>query len=238
MDSNSLNFGERVLKFYGQLQLPKNIPPEFSLIAPHLDKGAQMYMQLFFRKFFALNEKRIFVLGINPGRFGSGITGVPFTDAVALENACGIPNMSKKRKELTSQFIYWFIESWGGPKIFFEDFFLSAVCPIGFERNGVNRNYYDKEIFGTIKHYLVSTLKRQCALGAECVAIVLGMGNNQRVFDKLNDEYCFFESVHVLEHPRFIMQYRRKYVDEYLLKYQQTFNCALGESARIRSRAE
>jgi hypothetical protein len=36
----------------------------------------------------------------------------------------------------------------------------------------------------------------------------------------LNEEEGFFEKLLVVEHPRFIMQYRRKRVDEFLGKYE------------------
>ncbi len=41
---------------------------------------------------------RYLILGINPGRFGGGITGIPFTDPIRLQNICGIENDFQKNK--------------------------------------------------------------------------------------------------------------------------------------------
>lgn len=83
---------------------------------------------------------RVPILGINPGRFGSGLTGVTFTDPVALADECGISNHLPRKRELSSIYIYEMIRHMGGPAEFYQQFFLSAVCPLGFTRKGVNLN--------------------------------------------------------------------------------------------------
>jgi len=174
-------------------------------------------------------RNRVFVFGINPGRFGSGTTGVPFTDPVALENVCGIANKLVKRRETSSEFVYQFIERWGGPHVFYRDFFLTAISPIGFIRNGINYNYYDHLVlFREVRSFIVDTLAAQLTFGARRdVAIVLGSGKNQKIFGDLNREYGWFKEVYAVEHPRFIMQYRRRYLKRYLKKYQDIFSRAL-----------
>src|SRR5204862_356053 len=97
----------------------------------------------FYNKYYADDEARLFVFGINPGRFGAGMTGVPFTDPIRLQNECGIDNDLPKKPELSSVFIYSFIQHWGGLEKFFDTFFIAAVCPVGFVRDGLNYNYYD-----------------------------------------------------------------------------------------------
>ncbi|RME10416.1 MAG: DUF4918 family protein, partial [Bacteroidetes bacterium] len=49
--------------------------------------------------------------------------------------------------------------------------------------------------------------------------ICLGEGKNFKFLKKLNEEQGFFEEVVPLSHPRFIMQYRRKKLDDYLKAY-------------------
>jgi hypothetical protein len=91
--------------------------------------------------------------------------------------------------------------------------------------NGVNCNYYDSpELFSAVQPFIVETMTRQIACGArQDVAIVLGSGKNKKVFSRLNKEHGWFKELYFLEHPRFIMQYRRKYVQEYLEKYHDVF---------------
>jgi hypothetical protein len=182
----------------------------------------------FYHRYYSDNDPRIFVFGINPGRFGAGITGVPFTDPIRLHGACGIHNDLPKKPELSSVFIYSFIERWGGVERFHREFFIAAVCPIGFVRDSLNYNYYDDpRLLHSLEPFILDSMHKQIAIGARReAAIVLGTGKNLQYFEKLNREHRFFVHVLSVEHPRFIMQYRRKRLDEYLERYRAGFNQA------------
>lgn len=222
-------FSDKAINFFRSLELPENIPSDVSVIDPYSNSDAQACMERFFTKFFSDGKRRVFVLGINPGRFGSGVTGIPFTDPVMLEESCKIKNNLDKRKELSSQFIYTFINKWGGPRDFYDQFFLSAVSPFGFIRNGVNCNYYDSDsFFSMIKPFIIKTLRDQIDIGARLDnVIILGSGENTKAFKELNDEHNFFENVYSLEHPRYVFQYKRKELEKYLEKYKKVFLDAL-----------
>ena len=181
-------------------------------------------MRSFLDKFFHDDEKRVLVLGINPGRFGAGITGVTFTDPVALADMCGIANDLPRRRELSSVFIYDVIARLGGPAKFYSRFFLSAICPLGFTRNGINLNYYDdKKLEHGVTPFIVSSIEQHIAMGGRRDHIViLGRGENAKFMRRLNDEHGWFTNIHALDHPRFILQYRRKKVDDYLSLYEKT----------------
>ena len=218
------SFGEQIMRFYDNISFPKeNLLPGMEILYPYADKKTREYVRAFYDKFYADNHGRTFVFGINPGRFGSGATGVPFTDPVALEEYCGIPNTLPKRREPTSRFIYDVIESMGGAKKFYQSFFLTAVCPLGFVRSGKNFNYYDdKGFLSRIDPFLIETIRQQIACGANReYAIVLGIGNNLKVFEKINRELGLFRSVKALPHPRYILQYQRKHLGEHIKKYQK-----------------
>jgi len=153
------------------------------------------------------------------------------TDPISLEKFCGINNTFLKRRELSSEFIYTFINEWGGANAFYHDFFLSAVSPIGFIRDGANYNYYDDgDLLRIMKPFIVRTLQQQCSFGAKGTVILLGIGKNQQKFIELNSEFGFFKNVFALEHPRFIMQYRRKYLKDYLKRYHEVFSQVLRAS--------
>ncbi len=99
---------------------------------------------------------------------------------------------------------------------------------MGFLYDDINYNFYDsKELLEKVTPFIIHTLQEQIALGTYDVAILLGTGKNQQLFSQLNEKHHFFKKVFVLEHPRFIMQYKRKEVDHYLEKY-----IALCEEAR------
>lgn len=229
----SNTFGGRAVRFFASLQAPSNLPHGVSTVCPYDNPEMRKVMCDFYRTFFNDNHKRVFVLGINPGRFGSGVTGVPFTDPVALEEVCGIMNGFEKKRELSSRFVYAFIEAFGGAKKFYDDFFVSAVSPVGFVRNGKNYNYYDDaRLYTMARPFIVDTLKEQVSFGAHRTVILLGAGKNASCFNELNATYHLFDTVLTVEHPRYIMQYQRKQLDTYIKKYIDVFSRALELSAR------
>ena len=199
------------------------MPRGVVVMNPYKETRVMQYMRAFLEKFYDDARPRSLIFGINPGRFGAGITGVTFTDPLALADFCGVPNDLPRRRELSSVFVYRAIERLGGPAAFYGNFFLTAISPLGFTRAGKNLNYYDERpLVRAVTPFIVDSIKTQIALaGRRHRAIVLGAGANLSFFEKLNDEHGFFESVRGLEHPRFIMQYRLKRIEEYLDKYEE-----------------
>jgi hypothetical protein len=225
-----MNFGEKVLEFYANLAAPK-MPRGIAVMNPHVDPVVRVYVEAFCRKFYDDNNKRILVFGINPGRFGAGLTGITFTDPVALAKFCGIPNKLIQKRELSAEFIYQFIDHWGGVTKFYQEFFLTAVSPLGFVKNGINYNYYDDpQLLDRVTDFIVGSIHKQVNIaGRVDAAILLGSGKNKKVFEQLNKKHNFFKKVYTLDHPRFIMQYRRKQIPEYLQKYRDIFAQAVGK---------
>lgn len=220
-------FGTRVFDFYRGLRSPR-VPSGIVVMNPYRDPQVAHYARTFFDTYFDDNDPRVLVLGINPGRFGAGITGVTFTDPVALADVCGIPNDFRRRRELSSIFIYQFIDRFGGVREFYRRFFLTAACPLGFTRGGTNLNYYDvPELARAVTPFIVRSIERHLELGGRRDrAIVLGKGANLTFLQRLNERHAFFEQLHGLEHPRPIMQYRRKRLEAYLSEYDEVFRAA------------
>jgi len=219
-----------MLQFLDRLRAPRGLPRGIEVMNPYRDPRVRGYVERFFRTFYADTAPRTFVFGINPGRFGGGRTGIMFTDPVALEDCCGIPNDLDKRREISSEFIYDFIGDCGGVKDFYSRFFLTAVSPLGFVREGLNFNYYDDpRLLARLKPFIVRAIEQQLEFGARReAAIVLGAGDNYPFLTALNDEYQFFHRLLALDHPRFIMQYRRKRLAEYRCRYLEVFTTAAG----------
>ena len=222
-------FADKSLSFYKNLKAPSGLPKGVSAMNPYKEDSVCQNLEKFLKKFFDDNNERIYVFGINPGRFGAGLTGVTFTDPVCLEEYCGIKNNLDKRREISAEFVYKFINHYGGAAKFYKKFFLTGVSPLGFVRNDTNYNYYDdKELLDASRPFVVKTMHDQLAMGANRdVAIVLGTGKNQVAFGSINTELSLFKRVYYLEHPRFIMQYRRKELAKYLNKYKKVFSDAL-----------
>ncbi len=128
---------------------------------PFNDKITREYSEKFYRKFYDDKNQRTLILGINPGRFGAGLTGIPFTDPVKLEKNCGIPNPFNKTTEPSAGFIYDMVAAFGGTEAFYNKYFIHAVCPLGFTKDGVNYNYYDSKLLEkAVTPFIIRSLKQ------------------------------------------------------------------------------
>lgn len=210
-----MNFSERVIKFYTELQINESLPEGIDVLNPYTSEVVIDVCRQFYDKYYNDSNGRVFIAGINPGRFGAGVTGIPFTDPVLLENECRINNDFDKRGELSSQFIYRLINSMGGPDHFYKHFFIGAVSPLGFVRDGKNFNYYDsKELMIALKPFIIANLIKQIGLGINSrKCYCLGQGKNYEYLNMLNIELKLFDEIIPLPHPRWVMQYRRKKLD-------------------------
>src|SRR5947207_170530 len=115
---------KQILNFYKSLELKARLPKGVSYMNPYINPATFETTSAFYKKFYNEDRKRKIILGINPGRFGGGITGIPFTDPINLEKYCGIKNGFQKKPELSSTFIYQLIESYGGAKEFYRDIYI------------------------------------------------------------------------------------------------------------------
>jgi hypothetical protein len=225
-------FAEKIISFCLSLDFKGILPQGISIMNPFRnDPEVMTAVSQFYRKFYSDNKERRLILGINPGRFGAGITGIPFTDAVRLKEKCGLSIPGLKSFETSSVFIYEMIEKYGGPEKFYADFYISSVSPLGFTSAGkrgreINYNYYDsRQMTEAIKVFAVSSLMIQLAFGINRdVCFCLGTGKNFRFLSGLNEELHIFTRIEPLEHPRFIMQYHSKgkesYINSYINKFQ------------------
>ncbi len=215
-----MTFDEKIMRFYQKLQLPPDFHEDIEILNPYQNQETITACKAFYSKYYHDQKVRRIILGINPGRFGAGITGIPFTDPVRLSEDCGITNPFVKKSELSSQFIYLLINYTGNPEVFYQHYYIGAVSPLGFVKNGKNFNYYDDKAFERkLKPFIIKTLIEQIALGISTdKCYCLGQGKNYEYLKSLNSELKIFGEIIPLPHPRWIMQYRRKQLDNHLDK--------------------
>jgi hypothetical protein len=220
MNFNAGPFSRNAINFFTNLTSPKILPNNVKVLNPYKNSNVKKITINFYNRFFNDTNERIFILGINPGRFGGGVTGIAFTDPIALEEYCGIKSSLIKKPELSSKFVYSFINEFGGVKKFYSKIFIGAIYPLALLHNGKNYNYYDsKELYQHLKPDLISSLQNQVNIGAR-KDVVICLGKKNVVYlNELNNNLRYFRKLIVLEHPRFIMQYRLKEKDFYINKY-------------------
>ena len=221
-----------ITDFYSSLRPPGNLPASVEILYPQSDEQVMEVVRRFYSKYYADNNPRQLLFGINPGRFGAGTTGINFTAPKQLAEYCGIPNPFKQRSELSAEFIYDMITAYGGCDKFYSTFFITSVSPLGFVKEGVNLNYYDDKILAArLRPWIIDTIRQQIEF-TRCsrACICIGGEKNFKYLSDINDEQDFFDQIIPLPHPRFIMQYRRKQKDEYISAYMIALHAL--ESAR------
>jgi hypothetical protein len=224
MDSNL--FSQKVLSFFKTLKIPSTLPKGVEVLNPYNNPATFELCKHFYNQYYAdLNFRKI-ILGINPGRLGAGLTGIPFTDPIKLKDVCEIDTMLPRKAELSADFIYLMIKAYGGPASFYKNFYFSSVSPLGFTKEGKNLNYYDdKKLTETLTPFILSCMTKQLKFGITTKsAYCLGEGENYKFLSKLNAQHHFFENIIPLAHPRFIMQYKRKNLNKYIDQYIEAFH--------------
>ena len=221
-----MTFADRIIEFNKSLCFEGLLPDGISIMNPFRDNYIFEVSSAFYRKYYNDNKPRHLILGINPGRFGAGFAGVPFTDTKRLTLECGLDYSGPQTHEPSSVFVYEVIKEYGGPFRFYSDFYINSVCPLGFTLTGpngkeINYNYYDSpELMKAVLDFIVESIRIQVEFGTAAeVCFCFGTGKNEKFLRKLNERHGFFKEIIALEHPRYVMQYKSRSKQDYISKY-------------------
>ena len=225
-------FADNVIAFNNSVEFTGNLPAGISMMNPFKENENIIPLtSLFYKTYYDDACPRHLILGINPGRFGGGVTGIPFTDTKRLVEKCRISYHGKETHEPSSVFVYEVIEAYGGAEKFYDKFYINSICPLGFTATGlngkeINHNYYDsKELMNSVYDFIIDSIQKQISFGIETdTCFCFGNGKNEKFLRKLNEEKKFFKKIIALEHPRFVMQYKSKSKQFYIDKYIAAFN--------------
>src|SRR5690606_37625757 len=133
-----------------------------------------------------------------------------------LDTVCGIKMQSAHTHEISSVFMYDMIAAYGGAKDFYKNFYINSPFPLAIVREAkggqlLNANYYDeKDLFENVKDFMLMSLKKHISLGLDTSEVFVLGKKNADFISKLNKEAKLFERLTVLEHPRYIQQYKSK----------------------------
>jgi len=215
------NFAASTIDFYATLKVQEKLPRGVEVLYHFSSHEVKELMQQFYTQYFSDYNQRTLIFGINPGRRGAGITGINFTAPRQLTDECGILHPFGDSSELSAEFIYAMINAYGGPSVFYKNYFISAVSPLGYVYKGKNMNYYDTPLLQKrIKPFIVDCIQQQLKWTVNrdrCICI--GGDKNFNYLSALNNQYQWFGKIDVLPHPRFIMQYKRKDLQHYIQLY-------------------
>lgn len=220
---------EKILKYCENLSKIKiDSFDNYKIINPYHDNKEQIKLitTKFYNKYYNDNNKRKLILGSNPARRATAVTGVPFEDATHLQQETGIYIDNFYINKSSSDFLYDVIKEYGGCDKFYSDFYMNFVFPLGIAKinsnNGEsNCNYYEiKQFEKKLYQYIIDSLEQILTFNIDTdICYCIGSGKNYEFLLKINKKHNFFKKIIPLEHPRFIMQYNSKNKDLYLKKY-------------------
>lgn len=219
------NWSDTLIRYYTELQ-PPPLPPGIGYMHPYRQPQVIQIVHTYFKRYYNDDRPRTLLFGINPGRFGAGVTGISFTDPVILREKLGIEHDLEPRAELSAAFIHEMIDAFGGIDLFTRHFFISSLYPLGFLEQGRNINYYDIPDWKRFLHEAIATELRTHAgwnINRE-VAVCIGKGQNQKVLETFNKELKLFRRIETLPHPRWVMQYRTRSKQEFIREYVSTLH--------------
>jgi hypothetical protein len=225
-------FAEKIISFNKNIAFKGLLPKGISIMNPFKENPEAMLISSeFYKKFYNDHTRRHIILGINPGRFGAGVTGVPFTDTKRLISECGLNLPGKVTHEPSSTFVYEMMKAYGGAEKFYKNFYIQSIFPLGFttintKGKEVNYNYYDsKELAEAVYDFMIAHIRTQISFGISAdLCFCFGTGKNEKFLRKINEDHNFFKKIIALEHPRYIMQYKFKTKEFYIRKYLEAFN--------------
>lgn len=230
-----MSFGKNVIRFHEQLAYSGSpLPDGIGVINPFAESTPAMdNLRKFAMKYLDDHHQRHIILGINPSRFGAGVTGIPFTDTKRLVSECEIPYNGKPTHEISSVFIYEMINAFGGVSDFYSRFYINSPFPLAITKTNslgkqINYNYYDSAaLTKAVYPFIVKSMRQLIELGiARDTCFCLGTGKNASFLQQLNKDHGFFREIVPLEHPRFIMQYKSSAKSLYIEKYIKALGAA------------
>ena len=184
---------------------------EIGVLADFLDH--REVADAFWSTYYPKDLPREVICGLNPGRLGAGLTGVPFTDFFSLSK--WLPGIKRNDSEASAQFFFQVVQA-VGVEAFFKRFYVTNVSAVGFLKAGKNLNYHDLpqaalEVVECNFHEEMRTVAptRVIALGRHAYASV-----KKNVPTDVEVSY--------LAHPSWIMTYRRRETDAWVQRYIDT----------------
>lgn len=214
-----MSIRNEVIDFYQKFVGPSKLPTDLELINPYADEDRRNAIHSFYDKYYDDSKVRVHVLGINPSRMHKTATGINYTDGFALSEYCGIDNSFSKTRELTADFFYRVVNAMGGPSEFFARIFPWAMMPVCVTKQGDYANYYEESVVEHLRDLVEENVRWTSKLPSTGKLVILGTGENHKFFEGMPGSPFGYNEVRVVPHPRWVMQYNRSKLDDYIDQY-------------------
>lgn len=111
--------------------------------------------------------------------------------------------------------------------MFYQQFYINSPFPLAIVKQSktggfLNANYYDsQQLFTMAEDFMIRSLQNHIDLGLITDRVVVLGKRNAKYIHKLNQKANLFGEIQVLDHPRYIQQYKYKERDRYIDQYLQ-----------------
>ena len=155
------------------------------------------------------------IVGLNPGRMGAGLTGVPLLDFRSLTNLLPDARLPRNDTEPSANFFHRVAQHIGAEK-FYRQFYVSNVSAVGYLRDNKNCNYHD--LPDAAQQIVEQRFRDEMAVVAPKRIIALGREVEATV-QRLYDDGAI--RISHLPHPSWIMTYRLREAQSWVRRYTQ-----------------
>jgi len=164
------------------------------------------------------NKPKIVLCGLNPGRLGAGLTGIPFIDFNSLSQM--LPNIERFDKENSANFIFKIIQRFGF-EYFYEKFYITNISKYGYYKigSGKNINYPDLPI--QVQDWLYEKFIDEMKSLNPDVIIPLSESVENSLKKLKSQGSLPYQIGERLNHPSWVMTYKKKEMDIWLDKYEK-----------------
>lgn len=165
----------------------------------------------FHKKYVQLNSPKIVMCGINPGRNGAGITGIPFIDTNSLSKM--LPDIANPKTEKSAKFFFSIIEEFGIDE-FYSNIHVTNMSWFGFYKldNGTNVNY--NSLPEEIQNFLIDKFVEEMNFIKPDVIIPIGdIVNWELLYNLKKRDRINAEIAPRLYHPAYRLVDRNTYIE-------------------------
>ncbi len=154
-------------------------------------------IERFHKNYIEPYQPRVAIVGINPGRFGSGKVGIPFLDFGTAGELLG--EKGRTDSEKSARFFYSVVSHFG-PHQFYSTFHVTNISWLGFTKGGRNINYY--RLPGDIQEVIFNRFTSEMAL-VNPTDIISTSREVQKTLGYLKDRGKIKANIETrLKHPR------------------------------------
>ena len=170
----------------------------------------------FHKRYVQPNSPKIVICGINPGRNGAGLTGIPFIDFESLSKM--LSNIGNKESEQSAKFFYSVIQKFEIEN-FYQKFHVTNISWYGFSQIDKQKNVNYDNISTEIAIFLIEKFVEEMEFINPDVIIPLSRNVLYELVSLKKRDKIKAEIGTRLCHPSWISTYRSKDFDLWTAKY-------------------